>query len=122
MGLIKQLTDDSVFQQLRTSISISSPFSDKKKSIRSEEDLCKKIRKYKSDSSIRSEEDLCKKIRKYKSDSLIRSEDHLCKNIRKFKSDSCLARESNSFSKRLSLALEEIESFEQDFVAKTETR
>ena len=100
MGLIKQLTDDSVFQQLRTSISISSPFSDKKKSIRSEEDLCKKI--YKSDSSIRSEEDLCK-------------------NIRKFKSDSCLAGESKSFSKRLSLALEEIESFEQDFVAKTKT-
>ena len=103
MGLIKQLTDDSVFQQLRISISISSPFSDKKKSIRSEEDLCKKIRKYKSDSSIRSEKDLSK-------------------NIRKFKSDSCLAGESNSFSKRLSLALEEIESFEQDFVAKTETR
>ena len=103
MGLIKQLTDDSVFQQLRTSISISSPFSDKKKSIRSEEDLCKKIRKYKSDSSIRSEKDLSK-------------------NIRKFKSDSCLAGESKSFNKRLSLALEEIESFEQDFVAKTKTR
>ena len=66
--------------------------------------------------------DLCKKIRKYKSDSSIRSEKDLSKNIRKFKSDSCLAGESNSFSKRLSLALEEIESFEQDFVAKIITR
>ena len=72
---------------------MSSPFSEKKKSIKTEEDLSKKIRRYNSDSSLPSG-----KMRSYNFNSSLKSE-------------------SNS-SRRLSAALEEIESFEKDFVAK----
>ena len=73
---------------------MSSPFSaERKKSIKTEEDLSKKIRRYNSDSSLPSG-----KMRSYISTSSLQSE-------------------SNS-RRRLSAALEEIESFEKDFVAK----
>ena len=98
MGLSIQISSEkspaSVFRQLKKSISMSSPFSEKKKSIKTEEDLCKKIRRYNSDSSLPSE----KRMKSYKSTSSLKSESSLCR--------------------RLSAALEEIESFEKDFVAK----
>ena len=72
---------------------MSSPFSEKKKTIKTEEDLCKKIRRYNSDTSLTSG-----KMRSYNSNSSLKSE--------------------SSSSSRLSAALEEIESFEKDFVAK----
>ena len=72
---------------------MSSPFSEKKKSIKTEEDLCKKIRRYNSDSSLQSG-----KMSRHNSTSSLKSE--------------------SISTRRLSAALEEIESFEKDFVAK----
>ena len=72
---------------------MSSPFSEKKKSIQTEEGLCKKIRRYNSDSSLQSG-----KMSSHKSTSSLKSE--------------------STSTRRLSAALEEIESFEKDFVEK----
>ena len=97
MGLSIQITYEKntpkVFRQLKKSISMSSPFSEKKKSINSEEDLCLKIRRYNSESSL------------------------LLENMRRNNSTSSLESDSDS-CQRLATALEEIETFEKDFVAK----
>ena len=97
MGLSIQISSEkspsSVFRQLKKSISMSSPFSEKKKSIQTEEGLSKKIRRYNSDSSLQSG-----KMSSHNSTSSLKSE--------------------STSTRRLSAALEEIESFEKDFVEK----
>ena len=94
MGLSSKIRSTaSVFRQLKKSISMLSPFIGNKKSIKSEEDLCHKIRRYHSDSSLAS-----RKIISYDSSSSLTSDSNSCR--------------------RLSAARLEIESFEKDFIAK----
>ena len=96
MGFSIQITSGqstaSVFQKLKKRVSMPSLFSEKKKSIKSEEDLCHKIRRYHSESSLASRKITC------------------------YNSSSSLTSDSNSC--RLSAAQQEIESFERDFIAK----